>query len=160
MEYLNKMQYHKLTDYLISVLPKAYQNNFYSWIDSAEMLNEGRNVTVDYIELMHLQYDTTFYFEDLPFRQIKPVEIMAHIQTWLYENDPERYQLELANPQCTIELIDDKVATVEFSISFQEKITAQESENGDLTLNGKKYQLGNVEIYYAKEFEIIPKRIE
>lgn len=160
MEHLNKMQYQVLTDYLIQRLPSGYAYKFSSWIDRAELLPYGRNITQNGIELMQIQYDTTFYFDELPFKKIQPLALMAHIQSWLYEQDTTREEQDLANPEMTIELLDDNTAIVEFTLSFNESIYAIESETGDLMLNNKKYALGNIEIYTAHEFEIIPKGIK
>ena len=83
MATVKKMLYQQLTDFLLTKLPKRYHGNFYSWIEDGKLLNEGRQVTENGIEVCHLSYNGVFHFEALPFHEISPAYLMAVIQVWV-----------------------------------------------------------------------------
>lgn len=157
MATVKKMLYQQLTDFLLGKLPTRYQANFYSWIEDGRLLNEGRQVTYNGIELCHLSYNGIFHFEALPFNEISPAYLMAHIQIWLNEHDEIRDSLDEAEIPFELEMIDDNTADLVFTIPFREPLTAVADEKGELQIAGKAYRLDDIEIFTATEFDVIPK---
>lgn len=149
------MIYQKLLSFLQQQLPARYRKNLLAWIESGSLIDQGRNVTDEGIEIAHIRYKATFLFNELPFNQLNVAEIMANIQVWLNENDELRYQLDFAEIGFDVEIYDDSTADLTFDIEFQEPITAIKSERGKLIIDGENYQINPIPIYVAEEVEVI-----
>lgn len=151
----NLMLYQQLLVFLQQKLPARYRKNLLAWMESGSLIDQGRNVTDEGIEIAHIRYKATFLFNELPFNQLNVAEIMANIQVWLNENDELRYQLDFAEIGFDVEIYDDSTADLTFDIEFQEPITAIKSERGKLIIDGENYQINPIPIYVAEEVEVI-----
>ncbi|SUT96086.1 P2 phage tail completion protein R (GpR) [Actinobacillus lignieresii] len=146
---MKQMKYQQLTDFLLTKLPQSYQAHFSSWIAEGELLDEGRDITENGIELFHLPYSAIFYFDELPFREISALELMSWFNIWLKEHDCERDDLALSDPKFEIDMLDDNTAIIIFKVDFYERIEAVKDSNGALSLDGENYRLDQVEIVTA-----------
>lgn len=154
MATVKKMLYQQLTAFLLTKLPKRYHGNFYSWIEDGKLVNQGKQVTNNGIEICHIQYDGILFFNEFPFKEISPAYLMALMQIWLNENDDMRDCLDNYETPFDIEIINDDVADMSFTISFQEPLTAIEDDNGELEIEGERYTLSAIEIFTADEINI------
>ncbi|NBH76376.1 phage tail protein [Rodentibacter pneumotropicus] len=154
MAAVKKMLYQQLTDFLLTKLPKRYHGKFYSWMENGKLVNQGRQVTDNGIEICHIQYDGILFFDEFPFKEISPAYLMALIQIWLNEHDYMRDILDNHETPFDIEIINDDVADMSFTISFQEPLTAIEDGNGELEIDGTRYTLSEIEIFTADEIDI------
>lgn len=151
----NLMLYQRLLGFLQQQLPIRYRKNLLAWIESGTLIDQGKNVTDEGVEIAHIRYKATFLFNELPFNQLNVAEIMANIQVWLNENDELRYQLDFAEIGFDVEIYDDSTADLTFDIEFQEPITAIKSERGKFNIDGVNYQINSIPIYIAEEVEVI-----
>lgn len=149
------MLYQQLLVFLQQQLPARYRKNLLAWMESGTLIDQGKNITDEGIEIAHIRYKATFLFNELPFNQLNVAEIMANIQVWLNENDELRYQLDFAEIGFDVEIYDDSTADLTFDIEFQEPITAIKSERGKLIIDGENYQINPIPIYVAEEVEVI-----
>lgn len=155
MATVKKMLYQQLTDFLLTKLPKRYHGNFYSWIEDGKLLNEGRQVTDNGIEVCHLSYNGVFHFEALPFTAISPAYLMAFIQVWVNENDPMRDAFNDNEIPFDLDILDDSTADLIFTISFREPLTAMQDERGELQISGENYRLDEIEVFTAEEIDVV-----
>ncbi|KGQ51394.1 hypothetical protein JL12_03685 [Gallibacterium anatis 10672-6] len=151
----NLMLYQQLLGFLQQQLPNRYRKNLLAWIESGSLIDQGRNVTDEGIEIAHIRYKATFLFNELPFNQLNVAEIMANIQIWLNTNDEMRSLLDFSEIGFDVEIYDDSTADLTFDIEFQEPITAIKSERGKLNIDGVNYQINSIPIYIAEEVEVI-----
>ena len=149
-----KMLYQQLTDFLLRKLPKRYQANFESWIENGKLINQGKQVTDDGVEIAHISYDAVLFFNEFPFVEIRPDYLMAWVQIWLNDNDPMRDQLDQYETDFDIEMVSDELADLTFTIAFQEPLTAVKDSAGQLEIDGERYRLDEIEILTAQEIEI------
>lgn len=154
----NLMLYQQLLVFLQQKLPARYRKNLLAWMESGTLIDQGKNVTAEGIEIAHIRYKATFLFNELPFNQINVAEIMAHIQLWLNENDELRYQLDFADTDFDVDIYDDDTADLTFVVEFQEPITATvvtKPAKDTLIIDGISYRINPIEIYIAEEVEVI-----
>lgn len=152
------MKYQALTHYILQRLPKDYQRNFYSWIESGELINSGREITEQGGILSIMRTDCILWFEELPFRKINPQKIMALIQIWLNENtNCDVYDEQNNTISFELVLIDDNTADLNFRLTFNEPIYLTQDEQGDLVQDGEHYRLANPEIWTATDFSVEAK---
>lgn len=149
-----KMLYQQLTDFLLSKLPKRYQANFESWIENGKLINQGKQVTDEGVEIAHISYDAVLFFNEFPFVEIRPDYLMAWVQIWLNDNDPMRDNLDQYETDFDIEMVSDELADLTFTIAFQEPLTAVKDSAGQLEIDGERYCLDEIEILTAQEIEI------
>ncbi|THA14546.1 phage tail protein [Rodentibacter pneumotropicus] len=155
MATVKKMLYQQLTGFLLTKLPKRYHGNFYSWIEDGKLLNEGRQVTDNGIEVCHLSYNGVFHFEALPFNEISPAYLMAFIQVWVNENDSIRDAFDDGEIPFDLDILDDNTADLIFTISFREPLTAMQDERGELQISGENYRLDDIEVFTAEYIDIV-----
>lgn len=153
----NLMLYQRLLGFLQQQLPIRYRKNLLAWIESGTLIDQGKNVTAEGVEIAHIRYKATLLFNELPFNQINVAEIMAHIQLWLNENDELRYQLDFADTDFDVDIYDDDTADLTFVVEFQEPITAKATPpaKDTLMIDGISYRINPIEIYIAEEVEVI-----
>ncbi|KGQ31233.1 hypothetical protein P375_08125 [Gallibacterium genomosp. 2] len=154
----NLMLYQQLLVFLQQKLPARYRKNLLAWMESGTLIDQGKNVTAEGIEIAHIRYKATFLFNELPFNQINVAEIMANIQLWLNENDELRYQLDFADTDFDVDIYDDDTADLTFIVEFQEPITATATKKpakDTLMIDGISYRINPIEIYIAEEVEVI-----
>ncbi|BFQ93152.1 phage tail protein [Gallibacterium anatis] len=151
------MLYQQLLVFLQQQLPARYRKNLLAWMESGTLIDQGKNVTAEGIEIAHIRYKATFLFNELPFNQINVAEIMANIQLWLNENDELRYQLDFADTDFDVDIYDDDTADLTFIVEFQEPITAKATPpaKDTLMIDGISYRINPIEIYIAEEVEVI-----
>ena len=110
--------YQQLTDFLLMKLPKRYHKNFYSWFENGKLINQGKAVTHNGIEIAHIKYDAVLWFDEFPYREINAAMLMAYIQIWLNENDCSRDQLDNYESDVDLEILDDQIADLSFKLSL------------------------------------------
>lgn len=154
---MRKMLYQQLTDFVLNKLPEAYHAKFYSEMDKGKIKNEGRTLTESGIEIAHIEYDAILFFEELPFKKIDPLNLIALISIWLDEvsKSEEYYRLvDYQELDFELELIDDETADLTFVIPFKEPITAIKSESGKLMIENEAYELGEVTVDIAESIDV------
>ncbi|TCJ98825.1 tail completion protein R (GpR) [Volucribacter psittacicida] len=150
----NAMKYQQLTQHILTKLPIRYRNHFYSWIENGSLLNQGKNVTEQGVEIAHIKYDAVLFFDEFPYREISASYLMAIIQLWLNDNDEMRDILDEYEIKFELDIVDEKIADLTFTIEFLEKLTALEDVQGNLSINNKPYRLSEIEIYIANDFSM------
>ncbi|MGX2949366.1 phage tail protein [Ursidibacter sp. B-7004-1] len=149
---MKKMLYQQLTDFLLTHLPQSYKANFYSWMENGKLINEGKQVTETGIEIAQLDYQAVLFFENLPFKEINPYELLALIQVWINEQD--YYQFRDFETPFDIEMIDDVTAELTVTISFKEPITAEKDPTGKLLIAGERYKFDEINISVVEQIEL------
>lgn len=147
-------QYQQLTDFLVKTLPSRYQKHLYSWIDNGRLINEGKQLTENGLILSTIEYDAIIYFDDFPFVEINPEQIMASLQIWLNEHSKSHCFYDEYQTPFDLSLMDDKTAKLQFTVKFREPLEAVKSETGNLIIDGNRYQLENVEICTAEQVNV------
>lgn len=155
MATLNKLLYQKLAEYIKTKLPKSYHSKFYAWFNGVGIIDQGKNITDDGIELYHLKYEGILWLDEIAFEQLNLLELIFHINAWLEHNDPLREILDMGEVDFTTQIVDDKSANVSFTIDFQEPITAVKANDGNIVVNGERYLLAPVPIYVAEHLQDI-----
>ena len=59
---MKKMLYQQLTNFILSRLPESYHSKFYSEMDKGKIINEGRTMTEDGIDIAWL-YTCNFLYK-------------------------------------------------------------------------------------------------
>lgn len=151
---VKEMKYQELTKHILSKIPDRYRRNFYSWIEDGYLINQGKNITEKGIEIAHLEYTAILFFDEFPYRELSATYLMAIIQLWLNENDELRDIQDEYKIKIDLDILDEKIADLTFSIQFLEPITAIEDNSGNLEIEGKKYRLNEIEITLVNDIDI------
>lgn len=81
-----------------------------------------------------------------------PALLMALVGSWLESNDPDRDGLPV--PTFAVEPLDNDLFDVELTIEFEEGQHLVEDQNGQIEAGGKKYGLGQAELWVAEHGEV------
>lgn len=81
-----------------------------------------------------------------------PALLMALVGSWLESNDPDRDGLPV--PTFAVEPMDNDLFDVELAIEFEEGQHLVEDPDGQIEAGGKKYGLGQAELWVAEQGEV------
>ncbi|PWB34659.1 phage tail protein [Pseudomonas sp. SDI] len=82
-----------------------------------------------------------------------PSLLMALVGSWLESNDADRGD-DLPVPAFVVEPLDNDVFDVELTIEFEEEQHLVEDPDGPITSGGKRYGLGQAEVWVAEHGEV------
>jgi hypothetical protein len=82
-----------------------------------------------------------------------PALLMALVGSWLESNDPDRDD-DMPVPAFAVEPLDNDLFDVELTIEFEEGQHLVEDPNGQIESGGKKYGLGQAELWVAEQGEV------
>lgn len=82
-----------------------------------------------------------------------PALLMALVGSWLESNDPDRDD-GMPVPAFAVEPLDNDLFDVELTIEFEEGQHLVEDPNGQIESGGKKYGLGQAELWVAEQGEV------
>lgn len=83
----------------------------------------------------------------------EPALLMALVGSWLESNDPDRDD-DLPAPTFAVEPLDNDLFDVELTIEFEEGQHLVEDPDGQIESGGKRYGLGQSELWVATQGEV------
>lgn len=85
-----------------------------------------------------------------------PVLLIALVGSWLESNDPDRGD-DLPKPNFVVEAIDPDhgLFDVELTLEFTEEQHLVEDPDGSIEVGGKRYGLGQGELWVAEQGEVV-----
>nr|WP_284146366.1 phage tail protein [Pseudomonas mosselii] len=83
----------------------------------------------------------------------QPALLMALVGSWLESNDPDRDD-DMPVPAFAVEPLDNDLFDVELTIEFEEGQHLVEDPDGQIESGGKKYGLGQAELWVAEQGEV------
>lgn len=139
-------QLQKLSKFLLSISGVA-REQLQGFADSGDLILTGKDLG-NCMELGRLKYDAVFWIER--FHGDANL-LLAHVTAWLEQNDPERQDLNLPDPEVDVSLLDRHTANVEFSIHFEESLIIVPDPDGPISYNGRSWKLDDIDIDVAEE---------
>lgn len=143
---MKKMQ--ALCEYLLEKTGLPRQQ-FDSWAEQAQTILTGRDLGHG-IELCRLSYTAVIEIMDYPG---DGHELLALVAGWLMDNDPERTEFDLQDPEYDVALNDDLSASVTLDIAFSEAIFAVPDEAGAIRFAGRSWSISAVPIDVAENLD-------
>jgi hypothetical protein len=107
------------------------------------------------IELGRWRYDAVIQIEE--FSGNADVLLLL-ILGWLEDNDPDRDELDLADPEIDVSEIDDRTSDVDIAVEFEEGLQIVPDDNGPIPYNGRKWRVAEVPIDVAEELESLESK--
>jgi len=122
----------------IEALNLVDSGQIFSDVDDLEIKPAARtNGTPGQLIMTEKHYTASFYIERYPHGDKGEDVLFDNVSAWLIENDPGRTE-PLSFP-VVVDVLDDKVADIEFRIPFIELSTVQEDVDGPVTLDSVTY---------------------
>lgn len=106
------------------------------------------------LHICTLDYTANYYCERLPNKFDARLVILL-VSLFLSNNDSNRQERDLENPDIQIDDIGDGYVSITVSIEFSEDVFVNEDENGKIEIDGKKYSLGERELVPATSFKML-----
>ena len=143
---------HELTTFLKTNLPEPIfrGQKFSSFMDGLEIdrcFSLITNSPAQQLICAKLKYDAVITFDDFPYRTYNPALVFALVLTWLESKNSDNAEFDNVNPDIDVSENDEQTAYLMISVPLFEEITLIEDENGSIPHNGRRYQLGNADIW-------------
>jgi len=128
-------------------LPGVARDNMDSFIDLGKLNPTGRDRGTGF-EIGRFKYDAVISIERFPAKLAEM--LLSVLLIWISENDPERDELGLSEPDIDITPEDEGSVTVEISIEFDEALTIIRDSSGSIEYDGALWSVGDIEINVAE----------
>ncbi|HAS89839.1 MAG TPA: hypothetical protein DCS48_11130 [Desulfovibrio sp.] len=102
------------------------------------------------MELCQIQYNGEF---EITHYKGDANLLLAHIVSWLEDNDPYRFQADLPDPKLEVSPEDRNLVNVDLTIAFEESIIVRRDPEGPISWNGEKWAVCPLDIDVAEELE-------
>ena len=122
------------------------RERFFAFADQGTLLPTGRNLG-NGVEVGIFKYDAVIQIERYPG---DAYHLLAVIAAWLADNDPDRDDAGLVDPDIDISLNDDETADVDLSIEFEERIEIVPQDGGVIAFNGRSWAVVDVPVDVAE----------
>ena len=125
-------------------------------MDKGKIEDAGGKETCLGIHVLDYSYTAIFMFEHMSAKHAGL--LMVLVKTWLDNNDPDRYDMDLALPEIDIDTIDNDVepqpCDVVLAVEFKDPVFIVQDENGVIEWYGKKYSFGDYDLMTAESFTL------
>lgn len=108
------------------------------------------------LKVCTLDYTANYYCERLP-NKFDARLIVLLVSLFLSNNDSNRQDRDLPNPDIQIDDVGAGHISITISIEFSEDVFVNKDVNGKITIDGEKYSLGESEVVPATGFKVLPE---
>lgn len=110
-----------------------------TWVEDMQL--KPRCKVVGESVLLHvLRYRAAFAIENYPYKQHPVEQFNATLMTWLAEYD-DRSNLDNADPDISVDVWDDHVASLELTLTFEEEVYMTPDNSGSIEFKGVRWAL-------------------
>lgn len=143
---------HELTTFLKTNLPEPIfrGQKFSSFMDGLEIDRCFSLITASpapQLRCAKLKYDAVITFDEFPYRTYDPALVFALVLTWLESKNSDNAEFDNVNPDIDVSENDEQTAYLMISVPLFEEITLIEDENGSIPHGGRRYRLGETDIW-------------
>ncbi|BES69722.1 hypothetical protein RE428_07850 [Marinobacter nanhaiticus D15-8W] len=129
------------------------RENFDSFQENGELQPGGGSETELGWHLADWKYRAALVFERIPSNSAGL--LLALVQAWLSDHDPEREDAGLDAPQGQVDMNDgNKFADLELTLDFMDPIYLVEAEDGPITWQGRQYEFGDYDLWVAEQGDV------
>lgn len=107
------------------------------------------------LELARIKYTGIITIENYPY---DAYALLAYVVTWLADNDPERQQLRLEEPNFDVEINNENTVNIELMIDFDEPLELIKDAHGAIELRAERYRIEAVDIDIAKNLDHLERK--
>ena len=145
-----------LTGFIEANLPPRARVPFTSDMDDISLLPCVRALGRGQICTQVRKYTAYLRWDAWPYRELDPDLVFSLVESWLNDHGGElRETVAPGNPDVDVEVDDEnEVAWMEISLPLADPVVLIEDENGPIPRNGKRYRLGEPEIWVAEVHRI------
>ncbi len=127
----------------------AADDSVHSFMDRGVTIPSGKDLG-NGVELGILKYDAVIQIDNYPDDAYL---LLAFVEAWLQENDPDRENQGLADPEIDVDLNNKGDADVQFGIEFEESLQIVPDPDGPITYQGQPYKVADVPIDVAEKLD-------
>ncbi|WP_444894919.1 phage tail protein [Microbulbifer sp. SSSA005] len=130
-----------ITGFLLDANLVSYEQ-LDSWMEDGKLETTSKNLG-NGICICRLRYDAVISIERFAK---SPKLLFALVTTWVQDQDAERNNQELPDPEVDIDMINDRKSDVEIRIAFYEDIELVPDDSGVIPYDGKNWSIAAVPI--------------
>ncbi|WP_434357399.1 phage tail protein [Parasalinivibrio latis] len=151
-----KTKLEHLTEYMVAHLNcNVLDNAIDAWQESATIEANGEDRGNGGCIICNWRYRAVISIEEFPHHQLDPRNLLALVSCWLTDYDGERNELDLEDPELSVDVLDHQTADVSIELDMVEPVEMIPDPAGMITWRGEKYRVQAVPIYTAEEAEIV-----
>lgn len=140
MKRLSALSEHILT------LPGITRDRVDAFADLGKLIPTGQDLGEGF-EVGWFKYDAVIEIDRCPAEIAEMM--LASLLIWLGENDPDREERGLEDPDVDVTLEDEQTVHVQITVEFKEAITIIPDDDGQITWNGQTWSVEDIPINVA-----------
>ncbi len=127
------------------------RSGFDAWAELGTLELSGRNLGAG-VEICRFQYNGVLWVRRYPG---DGSDLLALVAAWLRDNDPERDDLGLDDPDVNVELNDPFSADVDISIRFEEPVEITPDPRGNIPWGGRLWRVADAGVDVAERLDAL-----
>ena len=135
-----------LSVYLLT-LPGLTRDQMTAFIDQGKLSLIGKDRGQGF-EIGRFRYDAVISIDRCPAELAEL--LLSFLVVWIGENDTERDEMGLVDPDVDISFSDDTTVDVEISVEFDEALVIVPDPVGSIAFKGEMWRVGEVEVDVAE----------
>ncbi len=148
-------KFSELTAHIVAILPGVDRDQVDGFIDLGELTPTGEDLGHG-LEVGTFTYDATISIENCPAEIAKL--LLVALSLWLDNNDPDRDEQRLSDPEINITKEDNDTVYVQITVEFKESLQIVLDPEGRLDHDGQKWRVSNVPIDTAETIDKFEKK--
>ena len=126
-----------------------HRERFFAFADQGVLIPTGKDLG-NGVEVGRFKYDAVIQIERYPG---DAYHLLALVSAWLADNDPDRNDLDLADPEVDISLNDDRTADVDLAVEFEEALEIVPMDGGPIAFAGRTWAVADAPVDVAEAVE-------
>ncbi len=139
-------QFQAFSEFLLQI-SGVKREQLECFADNCKLIPSGRDLG-NCTELGLLKYDAVF---EVTHYKGDASLFLAHVLSWLENNDPYRFQADLPDPEVEVTPVDRESVDLDLSITFEESLIVSPAEDGPILWNEKKWKITDLDVDVAEE---------
>ena len=150
-------QLESLTSYLLARTPARIHGFFAAEIADVQLIRSTKNLGMGQLRIGLARHTIELSWYAYPYREYQPALIYALVLAWIEGHANKLFdELQLPAPSADVSLDTEQQGRGDLTITLEliEELTAQEHEQGEIELYGKRWTLAGAEVSTAKSFNV------
>jgi hypothetical protein len=153
-----KTKLQELCEFLLSNLkPIVKANNMDAWQERGTLIINGEDKGQGGYQVAKWKYTAVIAIENFPHKKIDAYNVLAMVAAYLIDNDSERDNYSLDDPEIDIDVISNDNAMVIIEVMLIDNIELIPDSQGPIIFNGQRFCVATATFDLAEDVNVAVK---
>ena len=155
----NKTKLQEICEFLLSNLnPMVKANNMDAWQERGTLMLSGEDKGKGGYQVAKWKYTAVIAIENFPHKKINAYNVFAMVAAYLIDNDSDRDEYGLDDPEFDIEIISNDNAMVLIEVMLIDNIELIPDSKGPVIFDGQRFYVATADFDLAEIVDVNVKQ--